>query len=136
MTLTKKNLDTPDDRLEFPRGMANVVTVDSVTVGRGLLEPGWRWSNDVAPLVGMPSCQLPHVGTLFSGVLHVEMDDGETIDLQPGDVYVISPGHDAWVVGDEPVRTLEWSGTAGGYIDPHAHAENAAVAAAQASESS
>jgi hypothetical protein len=118
MTLVAKNLDVPDEKLEFPNGQGNVVKVDEVTVGRGRLAPGWRWSNDVAPLVGAPSCQLPHVGTMLAGTLHVEMDDGSELELHEGDVYVISPGHDAWVVGDVTVQTLEWSGTADKYIAP------------------
>jgi hypothetical protein len=118
MTLVAKNLREPDERLEFPNGHGDVVQVSELTVGGGHLAPGWRWSNDIAPLVGAASCQLPHTGLMLAGTLHVEMDDGAAIDLHEGDVYVISPGHDAWVVGDEGVRTIEWSGTAGSYIDP------------------
>jgi hypothetical protein len=104
--------------MSFPNGGGDVVNVSTLTVGRGHLEPGWRWSNDVAPLTGTLSCQLEHVGYLVEGTLHVEMDNGSSLDLHAGDVFIISPGHDAWVVGDEPVGTLEWSGTAGKYISP------------------
>ena len=118
MTLVAKDFETPDEKLEFPNGNADVIKVDGLTVGRGRLTPGWRWSNDIAPLTGSPSCQLPHTGTMLSGTLHVEMDDGTELDLHEGDVFVISPGHDAWVVGDVDVRTIEWSGTADQYISP------------------
>lgn len=118
MTLVAKNLDTPDEKLAFPNGSGNVVTFGEMNVGRGHMEPGWRWKNDVAPLVGASSCQLPHTGLVLEGHLHIEMDDGAELDLHPGDVYVISPGHDGWVVGDKPVRTLEWSGSALHFLDP------------------
>jgi len=73
------------------------------------LHPGWRWSNDMRPVVGTVSCEVEHKGIMLSGVLRVELDDGRTIDLFEGDVYVIPAGHDAWVVGDQTVRTIEYS---------------------------
>ena len=73
------------------------------------VEPGWRWSSDVRPIVGTASCQLRHVGICLEGKLHVEMDDGTSMDIGPQDAYEIPPGHDAWVVGDAPYVVYEWT---------------------------
>lgn len=110
MNPISKSLDAPDENLGFSRGSAQVVTVGGATVARGRLDPGWRWSNDIQPGVGTPSCQLQHRGVVVSGSLHVEADDGSDLILAPGDVFLIPPGHDAWVVGESPVVTLEWEG--------------------------
>jgi len=104
-----KSLDRPDEAPELPKSHADIVHLDGQMVVRGVLEPGWRWSNDWQPLMGTPSCQMPHTGLVLSGRWHFEMDDGTGIDLVPGDAYSIPPGHDAWVVGDEPVRTIDWA---------------------------
>ena len=104
-----KNLDQPDERPELPKGHASIVHLGGQLVVRGELEPGWRWSNDWKPIFGTSSCQMPHTGVVLSGDWHFEMDDGTGFDLGPGDVYAIPPGHDAWVVGDEPVRTIDWA---------------------------
>lgn len=66
-----------------------------------MLEPGWRWSKSVKPIVGTESCQATHLGYAMTGRIHVVMDDGQELDIVPGDGYVIQPGHDAWVEGDE-----------------------------------
>jgi quercetin dioxygenase-like cupin family protein len=78
-------------------------------VGRAVFQPGWRWSNDVKPVAGTDSCEAAHTGYIISGQMHVTMDDGAEGDLGPGDAFVISPGHDAWIVGDEPCVALDWS---------------------------
>ena len=104
-----KSLDRPDERPELPKGRAELVHLGNFIVVRGQLEPGWRWSNDWRPIMGTTSCQVPHTGFVLSGRWHFEMDDGAAFDLAPGDAYSIPPGHDAWVVGDEPVRTLDWA---------------------------
>ena len=103
-----KSLERPDERPEPPKGRAEIVHMDGFSVLRGVLQPGWRYSNDWAQMVGSPSCPLPHAGVILSGRFHFEMDDGTGVDLQPGDVYVIPGGHDAWVVGEEPVQQLDW----------------------------
>lgn len=105
-----KNLDAPDETREFDRGKMDVVTLDDVTVGRAVFEPGWKWSECVKPLAGTESCQVPHVGYVISGRMTVRMDDGAELDLQPGDAVTIPPGHDAWVLGDEPCVMLDFSG--------------------------
>ena len=74
-----------------------------------MLEPGWRWSKNVKALGGTDSCQVLHTGYNVSGRLDVKMDDGTETEFDPGDAYVIPPGHDAWVVGDEPVVSVDMS---------------------------
>jgi hypothetical protein len=103
-----KNLDRPDERPTLPKGRAEMVQLGDQIVVRGVLDPGWRWSNDWQSIMGTSSCEMPHTGIVLSGRWHFEMDDGTGVDLGPGDVYAIPPGHDAWVIGDEPVKTLDW----------------------------
>lgn len=112
LTLAAKNLDSPDESRRFSRGRMDVVTVAGVTVGRAVFEPGWRWSDDVAPVAGTGSCQVAHVGYIVSGRLAVRMDDGTEAVAGAGDAVVVSPGHDGWVVGDEPCVMLDWAGGA------------------------
>jgi len=100
MTMETKNLEM------------NVVNIGGATVGRAVFNPGWKWSNDVKPIAGTDSCQAPHTGYVISGSMHVVMDDGTEGDAGPGYAIAISPGHDAWIVGDEPCVMLDWSGSA------------------------
>ena len=109
MELIAKSFDRPDQRPTLPKSHADIVTMGDTLVVRGHIEPGWRWSNDWRPILGTPSCQIPHTGVVLSGSLRFEMDDGRSVDLGPGSVYSIPPGHDAWVVGNEPVQTLDWA---------------------------
>lgn len=109
MTFQSRSLDTPDETRKFTNGELGVVTVSDAIVGRAVFQPGWQWSNDVKPIAGTESCEAAHTGYIVSGRMHVKMDDGTEGDLGPGDAFVISPGHDAWVVGDEACVALDWS---------------------------
>lgn len=109
--LEAKSLDAPEETRPFAdNGKVDVVTVGGVTVGRGVAEPGWRWSEHVKPLAATDSCQAAHTGYIISGRMKVVMDDGTEGDAGPGDAFVIPPGHDAWVVGDETCVFLDFSG--------------------------
>lgn len=112
MTIAAKSLDAPEETRTFDNGHMDIVTVAGVTVGRGVFNPGWKWSNDVKPIAGTDSCQAPHTGYVISGRMHVVMDDGTEGEAGPGDAIVIGPGHDAWIVGDEPCVLLDFSGSA------------------------
>jgi len=110
--LAARGFDNPDEVRRFEHGRVDVIHLGQVTVGRGTYEPGWRWSNDVKPIAGTDSCQAPHTGYVISGRMHVAMDDGSEGEAGPGDAFVIAPGHDAWIVGDEPCVFLDFSGMA------------------------
>jgi len=86
---------------ELGKTRVDVVRIGGTTAGRFAFEPGWRWSDCVKPVAGTDSCQLRHVGVVHSGRLAVEHEDGTEVEIGPGEAYVIEPGHDAWVVGDE-----------------------------------
>src|SRR5512134_2284114 len=101
-TLQVKTFAEPDERRTFPNGHAEIVNLDESTVGRSQWEPGWRWTTHLAPIAGTASCQVHHLGLSVSGRLRVETDSGELIDIPPESIYEIPPGHDAWVIGDEP----------------------------------
>ena len=93
----------------------DVVDLDETAVGRMTLQPGWRWSESVRPIVGGDSCQTHHVGYAISGRMHVLMDDGQEMDVGPGEAIQIPPGHDAWVVGEEPCVVYDFAGGATEY---------------------
>jgi len=107
--LQRKGFSAPDEVRNFPNGRIDVVRLDEIPVGRFVMQPGWRWSHDVAPITGSRSCQHRHVGYTVSGSLCVRMDDGTELVIRQGDAYEIPPGHDAWVVGDEPWTSVEFT---------------------------
>ena len=108
--LEAKNFDSPDETRTFERGRMDLVTMGGTTIGRGVFEPGWRWSKSVKPIVGTDTCQVAHTGYVISGHMHVVMDDGNEGDAGPGDAFLIAPGHDAWIVGDKPCVFLDIQG--------------------------
>jgi class 3 adenylate cyclase len=107
--LQVKTFASPDEVRTLPKGQAALVNLDEATIARSTWSPGWRWSTDLAPIMGTRSCQVHHLGHSVSGILHVVMDDGQGLDIPPDSVFEIPPGHDAWVVGDEPWVTVEWT---------------------------
>ena len=108
-----RNLSDPDERLAFEKGSASNVRLGELVVGRVVLEPGWRWSDHVRPVAGTTSCQFHHVGYGISGAAIYRMDDGTEIEVRAGDVFDIPPGHDNWVIGDEPAVAIVWGGWRG-----------------------
>ena len=112
--LIRKSLDSPDETRPFEdgKGQLKLVNLEGGPVGRGTFEPGWQWSKHVKPIAGTGSCEAAHLGYFVSGRMKVVMDDGEEMDYGPGDVAVMAPGHDAWVVGDEPCVFVDWQGFA------------------------
>ena len=106
----KKSLNSPDETRTFDKGKVELATVSGVTFGRAVLNPGWKWSLHVKPIVKTESCLAPHTQYVISGRLHIAMDNGEAFDIGPGDVAVIPPGHDAWVVGNEPFVAIDVTG--------------------------
>jgi hypothetical protein len=105
--VTVRNIETPDERYGFDHASFSVVNLPGVTIARTVYEPGWKWSNDVKPVVGTEACQRTHHGYVISGRLHARMDDGREYAFGPGDAHVVSAGHDAWVEGDEPCVALD-----------------------------
>ena len=103
-------LSKPHETRQFPKGKLEVITLSGVTFGRATFEPGWRWSVHVKPIAGTNSCQAAHLGVQLSGIMHIKMDDGTERDIRPGEVVNIPPGHDGWVVGNEPVVFIDVTG--------------------------
>jgi uncharacterized cupin superfamily protein len=95
------------------------VNLGSGPVGLGTFEPGWRWSNDIKPVAGTDSCQVEHLGYVLSGRMKIVMDDGQETEVGPGDAIHISPGHDAWTLGDEACTLVDFGGLKG-YAQPTA----------------
>ena len=105
-----KSLNKPDEVRTFDKGKLEIVNIGGRTVGRATLQPGWRWSDSVKPLVKTKSCEAPHFQYHVSGALKIKMDDGTERVCRAGDVSMLGSGHDAWVVGDEPVVIVDFQG--------------------------
>lgn len=105
-----KNVETPDEVREFPNGRLELVNVAGRMIGRATLNPGWKWSSHVKPIAKTKSCEAPHFQYQISGRMKIVMDDGTEFVSKAGDVMNIPPGHDAWVVGDEPVVVVDFQG--------------------------
>lgn len=110
MTVILKQFENPDEVREFSRGKYEIVHVGGMTIGRATYQPGWRWSEDVGRPGESSTCQVEHVGIVLSGTATAAMDDGTIFELKAGNVFHIPPGHDSWVVGDEPYVSLHFSG--------------------------
>jgi len=106
------DFDSPDETRTPDKTRVDVIRVGATTAARMTFEPGWKWSECVKPVVGTDSCQVHHVGVAHSGRLHITHEDGTEADIGPGDAYVIEPGHDAWVVGDEAFVGFEFEARA------------------------
>ena len=106
----QRNFGDADETRTFERGRLDLVKIGSSEIGRLILEPGWRWSDHVKPLAGTEWCEAPHFQYHVAGTLRVRMADGSEFDAGPGDVTALPSGHDAWVVGDEPVVIVDWWG--------------------------
>jgi hypothetical protein len=111
-TMKKKSFLKPDEVRTFEKGKVELVTIGTITFGRATFQPGWKWSISVKPLVNTKSCEAPHLQYHVSGRLHVVMDDGSEDEFVSGDVSLLPPGHDGWVVGDEPVVVIDITGMA------------------------
>jgi hypothetical protein len=105
-----KTMRSPDEVRRFEHGRMEVVNIGDGAVGRATFQPGWRWSNDVRQIAGTELCQAPHFIYQISGRMRVVMADGTEMESGPGDVAIIPPGHDAWVLGEEPVVLVDWGG--------------------------
>ena len=112
--LIRMSLDAPEETRPFEddMGKLELVNIDRGPVGRATFQPGWRWSEHVKPIAKTDSCEAAHMGYYVSGRMRVIMDDGQEAEFGPGDFAVIPPGHDAWVVGEEPCVVIDWQGFA------------------------
>ena len=111
MDLTLINFDEPTETREFEKGRFETYRVGPMTLGRATYEPGWKWSEHVGAAAGEASCQVEHVGLVLSGRAAVAMDDSTERVMRPGDFFHVPPGHDSWVVGDEPYVSVHIMGS-------------------------
>ncbi len=117
--LAKKNFSAPDVVRQCGHGTLELASLDDVTLARVTLQPGWKWSESIRPMVNTESCLVHHSQYVIRGRLKVVMDDGSQIDLEPGDFATIPPGHDAWVVGNEPFVCVDFSPDMKQYAQEH-----------------
>lgn len=109
-SMMRKNFDQEAERRSFDKGYVDLVTVGDITFGRVTLMPGWRWSDCVKPVVNTERCEMAHLQYIMSGRMHIVTQDGDEMDFGPGDIAFIPPGHEGWVVGDEPVVGIDMVG--------------------------
>jgi quercetin dioxygenase-like cupin family protein len=105
-----KHFESPDELRTFEKGKFEIVRLAGMAIGRATYEPGWKWSVHVGPTAGTKSCQVEHAGMVVSGRAVAAMDDGRIIELRPGDIFYIPPGHDSWVVGSAPYISIHFLG--------------------------
>lgn len=110
--IVSRSFDSADETRPFEgaKGRLDLITTDRGPVGRAVFEPGWQWSKHVKPIAGTDSCEASHVGYVVGGRMKIVMNDGESLEVGPGDFFTVQPGHDAWVLGDEPCVALDWVG--------------------------
>ncbi|MGO9516832.1 MAG: cupin domain-containing protein [Candidatus Korobacteraceae bacterium] len=113
-----KRFENPDETRVFEKGKFELLQIGGMTIGRATYEPGWKWSEHVGKAMGASSCHVEHVGMVVSGCATAAMDDGRVIKMHAGDLFYIPPGHDSWVVGNEPYVSLHFMG-AGDYAREH-----------------
>ena len=105
-----KSFGKPHEVRRFDKGKVELVNIGGATVGKATFQPGWRWSTSLGPLAKTKSCEAPHFQYHVSGRIRIRMDDGTEVECGPGDVSLLPTGHDAWVVGDEPVVVVDFQG--------------------------
>jgi mannose-6-phosphate isomerase-like protein (cupin superfamily) len=105
-----KRFDQPDETRKFDKGKFELINIGGMTIGKATYEPGWKWSLHVGVATGATYCLVEHVGMVVSGRATAAMEDGRVIEMRAGDVFYIAPGHDSWVVGDEPYVSLHFLG--------------------------
>lgn len=105
-----KSFQRPDEVREFPNGRLELMRIGGAVIGRAVFEPGWRWADSIRPVAKTESCDAPHFQYHVAGILRIKMDDGSEFDCGPGDVSLLPSGHDAWVVGPEPVVVVDFQG--------------------------
>jgi ethanolamine utilization protein EutQ (cupin superfamily) len=105
-----KRFDKPDEVRRFEKGKFELVNIGGMTLGRASYEKGWKWSEHVGKATGAKICMVEHVGMVVAGRATAAMENGKVIEMKPGDVFHIPPGHDSWVVGDEPYVSLHFLG--------------------------
>jgi hypothetical protein len=110
--LEVKGFSKPDEVRTFDKGKLELIKVGGALIGRATLQPGWKWSESVKPIAKTESCEAPHFQYHASGTIRIRMDDGMVKDVKAGEVSLIPTGHDAWVVGDEPVVLIDFQGMA------------------------
>lgn len=110
--IVRKSLKSPDETRQFDKGKVDIANIGDAVIGRFELQPGWRWSQSVKPLVKTEWCEQTHIGYIVAGKLRTKLRDGSEVEAGPGDALFTPPGHDAWVVGSEPVVMLDFKGAA------------------------
>jgi hypothetical protein len=116
-----KHVDKADERRDFPRGHLEVLNLSGLVFGVATFEPGWRWTESVKDIAGTDLCEVHHNCYVAQGRMRIRMRDGAEAEVGPGDVFVCPPGHDAWVVGDDPCVVHDFAGG----MEDYARAKNA-----------
>jgi quercetin dioxygenase-like cupin family protein len=114
LDVTLKRFENPDEVRTFTKGKFEIIHIAGMTLGRATYEPGWKWSEHAGRALGQENCHVEHIGVVIQGCATAAMSDGRVIELHAGDIFHVGPGHDSWVIGDEPYVSLHLIG-AGAY---------------------
>lgn len=110
-TASVKSFSTPDEQQEVEKASVATLNMPGGAVERSTLKPGWRWSEHIKPMAGTDFCEFNHFGYVVSGQLGIRLKEGKELVAKAGDVLAVPSGHDAWVIGDEPVVIIDWGAT-------------------------
>ena len=113
--IVRRSFEAPDEKRVYDKLVLNLVSLGGVMVSRNVYQPGWRWSESIWPLVRTQGCQVRHAFYVVSGNMRVHMNDGAELEFGPGEVGIVPPGHDAWVMGTEPVELIDFGGNIASY---------------------
>jgi ketosteroid isomerase-like protein len=113
-----RNMTEGERRPFAGHGYAELADAGGTCLMHGVFEPGWRWSQDVAPLAGTKTCQVHHQGYVISGSMTIHQDDGTELHIKAGDVFDLPAGHDAWVTSDVPCEMVDFSPEVTRYANP------------------
>ena len=108
-----KRFEEPDETRSFSKGKFELVHIGGMAIGRATYDPGWRWSVDVGGPAGLSHCMVEHVGLVVAGKAVAATTDGRVVEMKAGDLFYIAPGHDSWVVGEEPYVSRHFMGAGG-----------------------
>lgn len=117
----RRRFDEPDELREMPGASLSLIRLGNLTVGLGRVQPGWRWSTHAKKAIGEPLCQVHHIQLLLSGRFAIQMADGEYSEIEPNEVFEVPPGHDVWVLGNEPVEVVDFLGNIDQLFVPSSH---------------
>ena len=108
--IERKSLDDPDEVRQLPMLLMHFVRVGALNVGRGIVQPGWRWSTHMRKETDEPLCRSTISSSSCRAGSRSSWRMASYAEMKPNDIFDVPPGHDAWVLGDEPAVIIDFLG--------------------------